>query len=443
MIRRALLGAVGLVLAIAAPAGAQIFDPLLLTPFGDPGTRLVSLTTAAVRSSGAITVVFGPDAASGCAAQAGCAYHGRITLSPASGGDISILHFSRGGRSSAQALLGLGRPGDAVFGTAAPATFTDVQRGAGDECADATGAPVMTMTGGPHGGSYTFSFADALGATRCAGPLPSDLAAALPRFTISTSDLSKGRRFDLRQARSFASHGFAGTVTSTLVLTVSATRPQVPLATPSPSHVRHLRVVSVALRVTGSLGDVTLGVRGSATPGVCALLDTCGLAGTMTLRSRPTTSAGALSAFGPPSRPQRDFLTALGLARGGRAKGISVLGDVQWSDGGTVISTLRQGAPCTDTASLGGGLIILGATADGLSAYSPFLPFGRTRCPGPVVASGLLGTAKGVGRHKLTVTLRPYTSVGDDGYTMSQHGSLTLTLHRGPVTSRLIANPFA
>jgi hypothetical protein len=283
--------------------------------------------------------------------------------------------------------------------------------------------------------------------TRCAGPVAADLAAAIPRVTISSRRLEAGHvRLDFRGRRSFASHGFAGTLTSSLVVTVGGpVHMRLPIPTQPPATKPVLiRVVTETLhaRVGGRLSDA---ISGSSDPDVCVLLDSCGLSGTLTLTPKATVPKAELTASGPASRPYRDFLTALGLSRAGRAGGISVSGEIEWKDAGTVSEAIHQAAACTDTAPLADGLVGMVVTGTRIAAqYGLGLGFGsagteRTRCPGPSsigvngpLVSGSVPRSR-LRRRAFTITLHRSAPASDEGYTVRPAGAITLELRRGRV----------
>ena len=94
-------------------------------------------------------------------------------------------------------------------------------------------------------------------------------------------------------------------------------------------------------------------MRGTNNPVVCAVLDTCGLTGALSFRSVAHDASAEVVAFGSARRPYRDFLTALGLSRSGRAHGIMV--SLQAVSSGSVRTSVSQpGGTCTDTAATGG-----------------------------------------------------------------------------------------
>ena len=434
--RRILLIALALLGATAAPAGAQSYDTQLFSLLDDPSVTAISVRTVSLRASGSIDVRYGPDPASGCAAHAGCAYSGRLDFLPGGSAQIALTTLVKHGRRSLQAAL-LFDPS----GTGDGLTYADVRRAQGGECTDA----VTSGAASAIGRTLILALGDALGQTRCAAPLPADLTALLPHLRVAVAQLALGRHFELSASRHFSAHGFAGAITSTLTLTVVGIAKPFALTPSASGSGNRLRAVSVALRLTSSSGALTLHLRGATNPAVCAVLDSCGLGGTETLTSRPAASLGSLTAIGARSRPRRDFLTALGIATDGNPAGIRVTGTVLWHDGGTVTADVTQGTRCRDTAPMGDNLLFLTRVNGRIGVYAPLLSIGRTRCPGPMFTgygTGLIGTIapQPLGRRDVNVALRPFGSLDDDGYTVTQRGGLDLRLHRGRVTDRMIVS---
>ena len=121
-------------------------------------------------------------------------------------------------------------------------------------CADAQplsgGGPSATI----RGGTLTIALLQAGGtlmSTRCAGPLDGDLAGASPKATISLRAALRGRTVVALQASNpFASNGFAGTVSSTLVLTLGKpSRPSSGATFPPGIKTQRMRIVTERLSV--------------------------------------------------------------------------------------------------------------------------------------------------------------------------------------------------
>ncbi|MBV8431574.1 MAG: hypothetical protein JO244_10450, partial [Solirubrobacterales bacterium] len=270
--------------------------------------------------------------------------------------------------------------------------------------------------------------------TRCAGPLDSDLAGRGPQFRLSLGQLLRGRRtIPLSGTWSFAAGGFAGTIDSNLTLALG--RPSVQRTSSRfPGAFQRDRQVTETLTLVRGTGSLSLALGGD--PSTCEFLDSCGIQGSLNGSFAPQGATASLFVLGSARRPYVDFLAALGLSRRGNPRGLEVAGTLDWLSGGTLTAQLEQGAACTSTAPLNGGLVVFGSGGRGVSAsYSPS-GSPRTRCPGPEIeqfqplASGSIPRAM-LGRSSFSLHLSGSGPLTDDGYTINQHTSLTLTLKRG------------
>jgi hypothetical protein len=284
--------------------------------------------------------------------------------------------------------------------------------------------------------------------TRCAGPLDGDLAAVSPAVTVSLARaLHGGTTLRLPATQTFSVHGFAGTISSTLVLKLG--RPSRQPVTSNPNFPRGLktqrtRIVTERLRVARVQGELSAAVRGTSDPDVCALLDTCGLSGTLTLGVATGSVTGQVVAMGPAGRPYRDFLTAMGLARNGRARGITV--GVFLILAGRIQAEMSQaGATCTDTGGFGVVSAAVGISRPGASGGA-FAGGWRSRCPGPLFGVALPGVAASVapgavGHRQFAIDVRGQGAAGDDGYVISPGGGVTAVMRRGSLTSQFETFP--
>lgn len=449
MIKRAAIAAVLIVLALPAAAPAQQF----LASGGGffPTAPPISDVQIPASVTGELGVSFHSDPAGGCAALASCGFQGTIAWNPVTGGTLEVTRYKQGARTRVFAALSLGQGNTGPVGSL---TAAAVQREVGGRsaggCADEQ-ARLGTTVGQDQAGETTLALADVLSPTRCAGPLAQDLADVLPSVRISTSALARGSaRLDFSAERAFAAHGLAGTVTSTVVVTLG--RPgRVPgLAGVFPPGLRptRMRLVTERLKLSRIDGGLTAAVTGSANTDVCVLLDSCGVAGTITINpGSPTPGTGELVAIGPAARPYVDFLTALGLSRRGRSAGIVVTGSAQWGGGGTVASALSGPFACTDSAAAGGGAATLTLTGNSLAAeYVPAGASLRTRCPGPMLSpSSPLAAGRAarsaLRRSSFSVVMHGIGPLSDEGYGVTVSGRLSLRLHRGPVSQRVFIAP--
>ena len=433
--------------AVAGPAQAQTGSGLLF--FGVPGMKVLSDTNIPARASGELVISFHGDSTAGCATYGLCGYAGTILVRP-SAGDLAFVTYRRGSGVGHTGYLGLG-PGQTGYTTSAR-----VQRSTlgspGATCADAESAFFSTEpVGQSRRGSFRIRLLASGGSllqTRCAGPLDDDLAAVSPAVTISVARALRGRTtLDFSGRRAFAAHGFAGTISSTLAVTLGRPSTESPSNPNFPPGIKtqRTRTVTEQLRLVRVDGGLSLAIHGTENPIVCRLLDTCGLGGTVSLPAGPREVSAQVVAQGLASRPYSDFLTALGVSTSGHAGGISVAVFVNWI--GEVRAGMSQaGTTCTDAAHTGGGSVAIGSLAGGLSSFGAFAGSWRTRCPGPdlVQASNGLKASLAPGalaHEQFTVTVRPQRSLTDDGYVISPRGRISVVLRRGRITSQVLRQP--
>lgn len=434
----ALFVAVGAI--AAAPAGAQT---VVSFGFGGPtGATIISATDIPVSTTGELVVSFHGDAATGCAASGLCGYSGTVLVRPGSG-DLFVEKLRHGRTTSYDGFLGLG------LGSAQALTAARVERDGSGSCADVSQldlSPAMNIRAGVATLALLQPGGDVL-ATRCAGPVDADLAGTVPRVTTPLVSLLRGRmRFNLAGTQPFASHGFAGTVRSTIVLRLGRPQRQSSSSTFPPGiRTQKVRTVSERLQAGAAGGTLTALLAGTADATECGLLDSCGLAGTLTLAPSFDGLSGSLQAIGPAKRPYRDFLAALGRGPG-NPRGIQVFGEIGWSQGGTVTEDITQAGTCTDSAVLGAGGIILAPRGSGLVASYRPVAAPRTRCPGPIVApgqalaTGTLARAD-LRRRTLTLNLSAAPAFQDDGYSATISGHFAFSFRRGPLTQQVTTQP--
>jgi hypothetical protein len=442
-------------LALLALAGVARADSVTSLAFFGPG-RPISETDIPAAVSGEVGVVFHADPATGCAALGACAYRGTEAWRPGSGGTLGLLTFEQGGRIHTLADLALGQgssgPNSLIAAGVQRVAAGVVQGSCGDEQSG-----LADISGEARSGSIGLSLSNELSSLRCAGPLAADLAKVTPSVRVGAQRLGHGRiMLDFRANRPFAAHGFAGTLTSTLVVTLG--RPHTQRRTSAPTFprgipTRRTRIVSETITVTRSAGRVTATVSGSRNADLCALLDSCGLTGTLMMAPVPGPSQGELTAIGPATRPYVDFLAALGVSRAGRSQGLQVAGGVNWTDRGSMSASFSQSDSCSDSAPLGQGAAALGLAgkvftvgyaAGGAGPFSGASP--RTRCPGPMLAqfpsliSGRVPRSR-FAQRRFTVSLRSHRTFSDQGYEVSVAGPLALTFRRGRVHQQIVTLP--
>lgn len=448
LLAAALLVGAPALLAAGVPARARA-QSVATFGIGIPGGKVLAQTDAPGQVQGQLAVSFHGDPAAGCATYGLCGYSGTIVVRPQSA-DLVVVKYRSHDRIRHLAEFSL------QSGESGSLTVAEVQRSVpgqpAGECADTPPMGALsTGTTAVHGNSISIAVlnpSDSVLTTRCAGPLEADVAGAGPRATISIAAALRGHAtIDLSGTHSFSAHGFAGTVSSTLVVRLGQSRRQ-PQNPPLPPGIRtqRERIVVETLRLTGVGGRISEDVLGTTDPVVCRLLDSCGAAGTLTVVPRLTRGATAeVAASGPASRPYRDFLTALGLSRAGRASGIQVGGAIDLPGGGDVTADLSAPNVCTDTA-MDGDLFVAAQESRGVLRMSAGSNTWRTRCPGPIVGEQerLLSGAvpiSAVGRRTFTVGLHASGSLVDDGYTASLHGRLELGLRRGRISQQVVEEP--
>ncbi|MGI8714721.1 MAG: hypothetical protein ACR2NR_16385 [Solirubrobacteraceae bacterium] len=408
----------------------------------------VSETNLPLCATGRLTVTFAGDPGAGCAAHGLCGYAGTETWQPQNVGDVAISTYDQHGRRSSSATRIIGGPGNPVLSAVqrsqAPGTTTacsDQSQGGGGFFSLPVSAGRMTI-------GLDHAEAPLLG-TRCAGPLDADVAAALPSRIVSLHEiLHGGATVDLTDSGRFVSHGLAGTVQSTIVLVFGRPhRSSGSGGSSPPPGVKRSQLTEVTYRVTHVGGRAIAAVHSSAVTAVCGPFDACGLQGVIDVA--PGTASGGsvyLTATAPLRRPERDLLTALGVASGGNQSGIGVQGAGQASVHGKLTADLTQSSPCRDQTRLRQIEIELRKRANRLEisaspAASQAADPLRTRCPGPELGSHQLTHATlppSVLRHpSFTVALHG-GSFSDGPYRVTTRSTLTITLHRTAVKTQIV-----
>lgn len=257
-----------------------------------------------------------------------------------------------------------------------------------------------------------------------------------------------GQRISLAGTHRFAGHGFAGRVSSTLMLRLGKIHRQ-SSSPPGPKvKTKRIRIVTERLGLVRMKGGLAIAIHGVRDHQVCSLLDSCGLTGSLSWAPVQSKAHAVLTASGLASRPRRDFLAALGLAQKGNPRGISLGGEIDWKDHGLFSERVTQAGTCADKVGLISGFVDLYQEQDGIEAfYAPGAAL-RTRCPGPLldsVVGSLAGqtlSARTVSRRRFTIDLRPPSTVQDDGYVGRPSGQISLVLQRsGHTTQHVITVP--
>ncbi len=409
---------------------------------GSPGKPLAQYEVS-IAVKGEASVSFHGDQASGCRRHGLCGYKGEIVLRPDPSGVIFVSKYRRHHRISESATLFLDL-GSTGMGLAAHTTRFANGSEAG-LCADGAQSAIFP-TAQSTDGRLTLALVqsgDGILSTRCAGPLDGDVAQAAPRATVPVRSLMRpGRLIDLSGTHRFAGHGFAGTVTSTIVLRVRSSRRGSGGSGPIKGKTKRIRFVTEKLQLVGLSGGLTASLRGTPNTEVCRLLDSCGLSGTLSWSPMPVQANGELTATGLASRPMRDFRAALGLGGPGNPRRISVNGSIEWKDLGSVIERVTQSGQCVDSASLGRGSVLLIVRRKEIAtAYYPGSPL-RTRCPGPLLQTDVARLAVGAihpssfARRRFTINLVAATRLQEDGYLARLSGHLALVVKRSRRTAQ-------
>ena len=243
------------VASLLAPALAGAQSTSGFTLFGSGGTPF-SVRQIPVRFTGQLTVDFHGDPASGCAGAGLCGYTGTVSWRPPPTGALEIYAFRDHGRLSYAFDLAPGSltsyPGiSAGLATANVQLSESALAAPTSNCLDATATGNSFMLPVRHG-RVAFTLVGAspsLLSTRCAGPLDSDVMPEIPAPTLPLSAVLRGRRaVSFAASHGFASHGFAGTVESTL--TVSLGRPGRTSVTGTRDHSLPFRQIQVLYRAT-------------------------------------------------------------------------------------------------------------------------------------------------------------------------------------------------
>jgi hypothetical protein len=445
--RRAGLVAVMVALAVPSLARAQLAQ----SNFFIGGTP-ISVRAIPARITGQLTVDFHGDAASGCASRGLCGYAGTVSWRPPGSGALEIYATRVRHRISYELYFSPGNPAGypGAFGgvTTAMVQLSSpplAQPPIVSSCLDAidtSNALSLPLQRGRVAFTLAGASSSLLG-TRCAGPLDGDVVPQLPAPTLPLGAVLRGRTaVALTASREFASHGFAGTVQSSLAIALG--RPGRTMRTQPGNAAQGSRGIQVRYRATLS-GSLVERIRGDADPGICAALGSCGLAGSITLRPHATHATASIEATAAPHTPYLNLLAAVGLSTRGRARGVVTFGAVNWR-GGAVQADLAQGSTtCRDSAPLGAGVITLAVDRGRIAAaYEPGFAslMARTRCPGPLdtsanfLAAGTVPAAR-LARRTIRLALSTGATFVDDGYGVRTLGHLTLTLTRVGVSTRV------
>jgi hypothetical protein len=383
------------------------------------------------RLTGDLVVTFHGDAASGCARRGLCGYSGTLVWTPANPSSLEIDGTTVRRRTGYEAGLWVGQNNVANGGGT---THVDTEY-AGTVCADATYSGSYLNFPISHGRVHielTDSHLPSVVQSRCAGPLLSDLATALPSVTVPLSRLIAGQtRISLHGQKRFGSHGFAGTVESTLSLALDRPGPWSRTKLKRSEQRQHLVAIEYRAALSGRL---VAAVDGDADQGLCGPLGACGVSGTVSLDPRAVGTA-IFAAEAAVKYPYSELLR--GLRRGHAPKHVEVSGSFVWRGDGTTTARLgRPGALCFDSTRFGQqqGIVRIGTGRISFQYINEDFtsdPF-RTRCPGPLSPNEPFASGDAprsiLGRSAAVIPLSRGVSFTDDGYTGRISSTLVVRL---------------
>jgi hypothetical protein len=409
----------------AASRGGLGVGILISISGGGPIPIAYRSLTVPARVSGALVVSFRGDRAAACERRGVCGESGTIVWTPAHPAGLEIDGYTTRKGTFYSVDLGIDQNNDiSNGGGTADADIDD----AGSVCADAayTGADLSFPV--VHKNVHISLVGGGLSTTRCGGPLDSDLRRALPETTLPLSELARGSRtIELRDDRHFASHGLAGTVTSTL---------SVSLGIPGHWHHERLKIqkrrdreVSLDYRATLG-GQLAADVSGDADQGLCGPLGACGLSGTLSFQL-PTVGRAEFTVDGPVKYSYVELLRA--LRRRHAPKGLFMFGDVEWRRGARMVANMHgPGGSCRDSVGAGPADVEVSLGRRELTSRL-YLEQGfenelRTRCPGPFLPQSSFASGRApesiLGRQTATIPINSAPGFSDDGY----HGRFVSTL---------------
>jgi len=293
---------VSVVIVVAALAG----------PSAAAATETQTMTTSA---SGGLHVSWYADPARGCAADGLCGITGSASAGLLTGGTETSSSSASGWPVGNVSGLGASPTVDVirVYGGAAGACVDQ------PSVPDGEGLQIQIVRGGarigqPPPSDPLGSDGGLLGTSRCAGPLPSDIAGLIPWVFVSEARLRRGSTVPLTVDRAFVAGAFRGTLISTLRVSLRITErressngPVIrePTVSTHPSARRaELAMVRRSFVITDTVGGLTASFAGTPTA-ECAVLDACGVTGTSTLAgvqgTFELTGSGDLPTSGRPS----------------------------------------------------------------------------------------------------------------------------------------------
>ncbi|HET9103000.1 MAG TPA: hypothetical protein VFN55_06560 [Solirubrobacteraceae bacterium] len=439
--------------AALPPGCAQSGD---LTIFGLSGARRSVAVQMPACATGAVTVSFHSTAAA-CAAHGPCGYDGTESWTAAPGGEL--------------VLVGVGAPGalritsGSLFAGGLSALRAQVARTSPTGRTAATCRDVGQPFSGllsvrPHAGRVTIALgagqaghagapvAPLLG-SQCAGPTDGDVGPALPSVTLPVAVIRAGHAtIDLSGTHAYASRDFAGTVTSTLVVSTGQARVS-PVGRGGAGRGPRRRNLIEHYLLARLDGRLAVAIAGAGDPRRCRALDACGARGriTVALRGRPGASV-YLNADGPARRPAADFLAAVGRGSGDPTA-IRVTGGGEAPVAGRVIARLTAPARCADSTVVHAVSLMLSGRRGRMQvalvgAFDGGDPL-RTRCPGPgsgtrILAAGTVPLSALAGRSTTVILHGRRFEAGP--YSVDAAGTITIALRRRATSVQIYRGPF-
>src|SRR2546423_8077281 len=306
--------------------------------------------TVDVSVSGRLIATWHGDPARGCAQAGVCDVAGSTTLASdegeseatGSGGDLLELLSIQAARSVVRVVRGAPEnPAGICLDGMRPAELAVQPRSA------RAGRVRLGLA------SREFPPGGGLSAGRCAGPLPEEIATAMPAVTVRTRS-RRARRItlDFGGRRSFAAGPFSGTVSSTLkprarVAKATADNGLTSSEDVGGGHAQRVSELQLGYLATPVAGALVTEFRGGAAPG-CTLLDACGLVGASRLTAAKPPPLGVF-ALAPARRGHHATLTSMLAALRSRRARIFPSGSAVRVPASATVDVTRDGAPaCHD-----------------------------------------------------------------------------------------------
>jgi hypothetical protein len=328
-------------------------------------------------------------------------------------------------------------------------------------CVEATDALFeLNSASSKRGAVMTFDKDTGLDFGRCAGPLPRDFAAAMPRSQpFNAAGLARrGGTIDMRSRGQFAAGPFSGEVLSSLQFRVKPTRSEAVSRThAAPAHTARTRppfsVIELQYAIERIDGQMTLGFDGTS-DAVCEIFDVCGLHGEIAIGGNATPGNLRITTGRDLRRGQRETPeSALRALHAGKIR--AAFPESSFGDGAsdytappptarfdfTERSGTTDGPQCSDSGSFEIDGLGFAVARAGLTVSVPRSPDGlpdemRTHCPGPEerdlgtdLAEGLLPWSV-LGDPEITVRLMPGDALRSLAFGGAWQGQYDVVLRR-------------